>query len=125
MRLGEGALLTVSGAALEVSPPPVAKGLKTVTGSVAGVAMSDAKTVAVSCSVLLYTVGRLLPLICTTEFVRKPLPVIVNVKLGFPAATDDGLMLVITGVVCALPAWYIPITTTSKTRGRPLGLRRD
>jgi hypothetical protein len=48
--------------------------------------------------VLLYTVGRLLPLICTTEFVFvKPLPVTVNVKVGFPAATEAGLIVVITG----------------------------
>lgn len=61
IRLGEGALLTVSATALEVSPPPAAKGLKTVIDSVAGVAMSDAKIVAVSCSELLNVVGRLLP----------------------------------------------------------------
>ena len=82
IRLGEGALLTVSATALEVSPPPAAKGLKTVIDSVAGVAMSDAKIVAVSCSELLNVVGRLLPLICTTEFVTKPLPVTVTVNVG-------------------------------------------
>jgi hypothetical protein len=121
MRLGGGAALTVSGTAFEVTPPPAAKGLKTVTCSVAGVAMSDARIVAVSCSVLLYTVGRLLALICTTEFVRKPLPVTVNVKLGPPADTADGAMLVIVGGAgCAAARRHIPIKTRSKTAGKIL-----
>jgi len=125
IRLGERAMLTVSGTALEISTP-VPKILATVTCSVAGVAISDAKTVAVSCSVLLYTVGRLLPLICTTEFVFvKPLPVTVNVKVWFPAATEAGLIVVITGAVCALPTWHIPVKATSRKRVEPRGAGHD
>jgi len=125
IRLGGGPMLTVSCTALEVSRP-VAKVLTTVTSSAPGWAISVAKTVAVSCSVLLYTVGRLLPLICTTEFVFvKPLPVTVNVKVWFPAATEAGLIVVITGAVCALPTWHIPIKATSRKRVEPRGAGHD
>ena len=122
-------MLTVSCTALEVSRP-VAKVLTTVTSSAPGWAISVAKTVAVSCSVLLKIVGRGIPLICTTELVegplgRNPLPVTVNVKVGFPAVTEAGLVVFITGAVCALPAWHIPIKTTSRTRVKPRGAGRN
>ena len=85
----------------EVNPPPAANGLNTVTAKFAGVAISLAKIIAVNFSALTNTVGRLLPLICTTEFVRKLLPVTVSVKLGPPTVTEIGLILLITGAVCA------------------------
>ena len=67
IRTGTGAVPTMSDTGFEVRPPPTANGLKAVTCNVVGVAMSEAKIVAVSCNALLNTVGRLLPLICTTE----------------------------------------------------------
>ena len=121
-------MLTVSCSALEVSRP-VAKVLTTVTVSVPGVAMSDAKIVAVNPSVLLNIVGRVLPLICTTELVegpgRNPLPVTVNVKFGLPAETAVGLMLEIVGAVCAVAHGCIAISARSKTNAKLLGARRD
>ncbi len=63
IRIGAGAAVTASGTAFEVSPtPPAASGLNTVIWRLAGVTMSVAKIVAVICSALLNTVGRLLPL---------------------------------------------------------------
>ena len=53
MRVGAGTLLTTSGTAFDVRPPRTARGSKTVICSAAGVAMSVAKIVAVSCNELL------------------------------------------------------------------------
>jgi hypothetical protein len=124
IRLGEGAALAVSGTPLDVNPPPAANGLNTVTRRVDGVAMSEPKIVAVSFSPLTKTVGRLLPLICTTEFVRKPLPVTVKVKFRPPDATEGGLMLAITGAVCARPAWHVATKKTIDKNRKTLDLRR-
>jgi hypothetical protein len=52
------------------------------------------------------------------------LPVTVNVKLGPPAVTDGGLMLVIVGGACALAATHIPIKKTKK-EGNALAVRCD
>src|ERR1039458_422402 len=81
--------------------------------------------VAVSCSELLNVVGRLLPLICTTEFVRKPLPVTATVNVGPPAATEAGLTPVTTGAFCALPGSRTPLPKNEKARESPLAVRRD
>ena len=102
----------------------------TVTSSVPGWATSVAKTVAVSPSVLLNIVGRVLPLICTTELVegplgRNPLPVTVSVKFGLPAETGFGLMLEIVGAVCAVAQGCIAISAKSKTTTKLFGARRD
>jgi hypothetical protein len=123
VRLGEGAALATICAAFEVCARPP-KGLKTVTTSGAEVARSDAKTVAASCSELLNTVGRLLPLICTTELARKPLPVTVKVKVVLPDETEAGLMLVMNGVVCALVAWHMAVMAISKRSGTILDEHR-
>jgi hypothetical protein len=119
IRLGGDPMLTVSCSALEVSRP-VAKVLTTVTVSVPGVAMSDAKIVAVNPSVLLNIVGRVLPLICTTELVEGP-----GRKFGLPAETAVGLMLEIVGAVCAVAHGCIAISARSKTNAKLLGARRD
>jgi hypothetical protein len=48
----------------------------------------------------LKTVGRLLPLTCTVELpFTYPLPVTVNVKLGPPTPTVEGLIEVMVGTV--------------------------
>jgi hypothetical protein len=52
------------------------------------------------------------------------LPVTVNVKLGPPAVTDGGLMLVIVGGACALATAHIPAKKTSKA-GNTRAVRRE
>jgi hypothetical protein len=64
IRLGAGATLTVSVTGFDVSPPLTAVGgSNTVTCKAPGVAISEAKIVAVSCSALLNVVVRALLLI--------------------------------------------------------------
>ena len=96
-RTGEETLLTVRSNGFDVRPPPAPVGMKTATWIFPGVATSDARTVAVTCSALTYIEDLLAPLSCTTEPGTKPAPVTVSVKLGLPAVTTDGLMLVIVG----------------------------
>jgi hypothetical protein len=70
---------------------------------VAGTAISEAKTVAVSCKGLTKTVARLFPFTVTTDLALKPLPSKVRVNCGPPAVTVDGLMLLRTGWANAGP----------------------
>jgi hypothetical protein len=88
--------------------------------------MSDAKMVAVTCSALTYIVDLLLALIRTTEVGTNPVPVTVSVKLGLPAVTTEGLMLVIVGATCAFACVHIPTTITrnSMKERRPGRYRR-
>jgi len=81
-----------------------------VTGTTPGEAMSDARMVAEAEVVLGVVVKRLFPL---NEMIvpvpgpstswQKPLPETVSVKLGPPAAREDGLNSVMTGCANAVP----------------------
>lgn len=70
--------------------PPPGLGLETVTAAVAGIAISEAPTAAVSCELLTKVVGRGLLFQFTTELETKPLPVTVNVNPAPPGTALAG-----------------------------------
>ena len=94
--VGTRNVLIVSVAADAEVPPP-GWPVKTVTCTMAGVAMSVELTTVVRVLELTYVVVRGRPLNCTTELGENPDPWTVNVNCGPPAATAPGVNDVITG----------------------------
>jgi len=87
--------------------PPPGAGLMTVTLAATPLTMSEAGTVtcssllemkAAACLGDLDILDRVLPLNCTLEAGTNPVPVMVKVKSGLPAATEFGLRLVTAGI---------------------------
>jgi len=60
--------------------------------------MADAETVAVNCWLFTKVVVRAVPFQSITEFARKLLPFTVRTKLGPPAVTEAGEIVLRTGV---------------------------
>src|ERR1700704_5733208 len=87
--VGTGNVLIVSVAGGAEVPPP-GWPVKTVTCTMAGVAMSVELTTLVRVLELTYVVVRGTPLNCTTEVGENPDPWAVNVNCGPPAATAPG-----------------------------------
>ncbi len=81
--------------ALEVPPPGA--GLATVTPALPSSARSDAATAAVSCVALTKVVGTAVPCHCTTELLRKLLPLTVKVKAAPPSEALVSLIPEIAG----------------------------
>ncbi len=87
--------MTVSVAPFDVPPPGA--GVTTVIVGVPPLAISLARIVAVSDVALPTVVARGLPFTCTTDVAAKFVPVTVTGNAAPPAATLDGLIVVIVG----------------------------
>src|SRR5215475_10353246 len=77
--------------------PPPGAGVNTVMLAAPGFGMFADVILAVNCVALLNVVGRLLPLIRTTDELTKPLPVTIRSKSGLPTRTVVGLIVVMRG----------------------------
>src|SRR5215470_7844141 len=94
--VGFGGGVTCRMAAADVPPPGV--GVNTVMLAAPGLGMFAEVILAVNCVALPNVVGRLLPLIRTTDELTKPLPVTIRSKSGLPACTVVGLIIVMRGI---------------------------
>lgn len=86
--MGPVGLVTGRKTTLDVPPPGV--GLTTVTETVPGVAMSEARMIACNCEALTKVVGRGLPFQFTTAPGANPVPFRVSAKPGPPGAALAG-----------------------------------
>jgi hypothetical protein len=71
--------------------------LTTLIFAVPGAVTRFAGTVACSWATLLKVVVNVVPFQCTTEFGKKPLPLIMSVKAALPSGSVAGLREVATG----------------------------
>src|ERR1700674_338283 len=82
-------LVITKKATLDVPPPGV--GLTTVTEAVLALAMSDARTLAISFESLTKVVARAAPFHLTVDPDTNPVPLSVSVKAAPPGTTASGL----------------------------------
>src|SRR5437667_10955620 len=97
----------------DVDVPPPGAGLKTVTVAKPPAAISADEIAAVSCVLLTYVVGRVVPFQRTREPGTKESPFTVSVNAGPPAAVLSGETEVTTGTGLTDGPDPTPTTTLS------------